>query len=71
MPGTHYAFLDSALSVRQAELSVATEKLSVEQSKLETCLGGLFARATIDFSVFTPAMISISTICYIDFYNYV
>ena len=41
MQGTHYAFLDSAPECTTGDIqhlpSLATEKLSVEQAKLETC----------------------------------
>ena len=40
--------------------SLATEKLSAEQTKLETCREFFFARDTMNFSVFTRVMICLS-----------
>ena len=68
MPETHCAFLDSAPSVRQASFSILRcySHLKVEgrADKTGNLPRGLFARVTINFSLFTSVMISLSTIHY-------
>ena len=71
MPGTHYgdcAVLDSALSVHcrhHLAFSVCGQgKVDCRAGKTGNLPGGLFARATVNFSVFTHVMISLSAIYY-------
>ena len=63
MPGTHYAFLDS--DRRHSAFAVASHgKVECRAGKSRNLPGGLFEHHTINFSVFTQVVISLSAIYY-------
>ena len=63
--GTHYAFLDSAPSVRQASFVIWCQaKVKCWAGKTENLPGGLFERELSINSAFTRVMISLTAIYY-------
>ena len=67
MPGTHYAILDSALIADRQHAAIADAsygKVECRAGKTGNLPEGLFAPASINFSVFTLVLIGLSLIYY-------